>query len=152
MMLDFIKVSSAQQNFKIRDDFEFVAFDDMTSEGMTEDSSVPQELEIWAAVKINYEGIIPDSYKVLNLIIGDWVNSHVDPLTKAIHGQLKGHFQAIYPGSDHSELDDAEKSTIWTEQLEYMPRIDDDLKSIVIEIELVLPTEPVGEEQSTTHG
>jgi len=137
MLVDYIRLINATQKFKIRDDFEFLELDDVSLEELAEDETTPDHLEIWASVRIFYEGEVPDSYKALNLIIGDWVESHEDELTEAIHEKLKDHVAEKYPQASH-ELDMGE-SSIWLDQLDYMPRAEDeDKKALDIEIELVL--------------
>jgi hypothetical protein len=146
MLLDFIRMVNASQSFKIQDKFEFVSFEDVTAEHLDQgDISIPTELDIWAAVKITYDGKPPESYKALNLMIGDWVEAHLSPLTVAIHEELKEHFSENYPESHHEELDQVEDTAIWTDQLDYMPRLDESTKSMIIEIELVLNAEPIEE-------
>jgi len=139
MMIDFIRQINAAKNFSIKDDFSFVEFDDITAEEFNEIKTLPDVLEIWAAVKVNYDGTLPESYKVLNLMIGE----NVQKLTTEIHTQLKGHFGKNYPDSDSSELENMENSAIWLDQLDYMPIINEDDKSLVIEIELILHAEPI---------
>jgi hypothetical protein len=143
MLIDYIRLVHATQNFKIKDKFEFLDFDDITSEINKEDDSAPEGLEIWAAVKIFYGGKVPDSYKILNLTIGDWVAAHEKELTKVIHEKLKGHFSIAYPDSDASDVHEESDSSIWEDQLDYMPRINEEDKHLIIEIELVLDTEVI---------
>lgn len=149
MLVDYIRQIHAKQRFKIKDDFKFIEFHDVRTEGITEreiteTSPVPDDVEIWAAVQIFYSGQVPESYKAINLIIGDWVLEHDKELTETIHKVLKDHFEKNYPGTDTSELD-GEDSVIWFDQLDYMPRINPDDKSIIIEVELVMDTEALGE-------
>lgn len=132
----------AGKNFKIKNDFKFIEFNDVSKEGIQPDSPIPDQIEIWAAVQISYDGKIPDSYKTLNLMIGDWVEGHKDKLTEIIHDELKRHFEEHYPGTDIAELDNGD-TTIWLDQLDYMPRIETDRKTIIIEIELILMSEPL---------
>jgi hypothetical protein len=139
MIVDYIRQIRALKNFKLEDKFEFEEFDDITPEGLTETEPVPEHIEIWAAIQIPFEGTLPESYKVLNLIIGDWVGQHEKELTMIIHGKLKEHFKANYPNSDTSEMD--EDSAIWTDQLDFMPRINEKEKNMIVEIELVLEAE-----------
>lgn len=141
MLLDYVRQVKANQNFKIKDNFDFLDFDDITGED--DKSSTPDHIEIWAAVKIFYEGKVPDSYKILNLTIGDWVTTHDKALTKVIHQNLKNHFTKTYPNSDSSDVHEESESSIWEDQLDYMPRVDEDGKHIIIEIELVLDTEEI---------
>jgi hypothetical protein len=143
MLIDFVRKINAEQNFKISDKFEFVELSDPTTEGITGLPSVPDVLDIISVIKLHYEGTPPDSYKVLNLIIGDWVEKNLDELTKVIHGKLKGHFNEHYPNSNVSDLDE-EDTAIWTDQLDFLPAVEDD-KSILIDIELVLHAEPEDE-------
>ena len=145
MLIDYIRQINAKQKFKLKDDFKFIEFDDVVTEGITdrdikETSPVPDDVEVWAAIQTNYEGKVPESYKALNLIIGDWVVEHEKELTKAIHDELKRHFEEKYPGTDTSDLD-GDDSVIWFDQLDYMPRVNASDKSIIIEVELVMDTE-----------
>ena len=142
MLLDYVKQIYAKKNFKISDKFEFHSFDDITPEILTEEAPVPDHIEIFAAVKVFYEGVLPESYKTINLLISDWVVENTKKLTPVIHTHLKGHFNTLYPQSDLSEMEGTEETSIWEDQLEYMPRINEEEKSIIIEIELVLEAEP----------
>ena len=144
-LLDFIRKINAAQNFDLKDNFEFIAFDDISAEHIKGNNEAPDMLEIWAAVKVLFEGDVPESYKVLNLMIGDWVESNISKLTPTIHLELKKHFQENYPESDAMELDQMDDTAIWLDQLDYMPEIDLKNKSIVIEIELVLNAELIEE-------
>jgi hypothetical protein len=142
----FVRMVNAAQNMSLKDNFEFIAFDDITAEHIEEMQETPESLEIWAAIKVPYTGELPDSYKVLNLMIGDWVESNLEKLTPALHDELKKHFEENYPESDASALDQMEDTAIWLDQLDYMPDIDEDAKTMQIEIELVLNAESDGEE------
>jgi len=137
-IIDFIRMVHAAQNFTIKDEFEFVEFEDITQQDISEDRSFPDVLEIMARVKIGYDGTPPESYKVLNLMIGDWVEKNMGQLTDIIHSRLLTHFEENYPESDATELKQLENSAIWTDQLDYMPDVDEEGKSMVIDIELVL--------------
>jgi NDP-sugar pyrophosphorylase family protein len=141
----YIRQVHAAQNFKIHDDFSIVSFDDITEQVDIEngsDKSIVQDLEIWASIEIQYDGIIPKSYKVLNLIIGDWVTSHQKEITPILHKQLKEFLSKQFPDSDNSELEDeAIDTSIFLDQLDYMPRVNEKNRTIVIEVELVLEAE-----------
>lgn len=145
-MIDFIRmVKAASQGFALKEDFEFIEFEDLSDTDIKEHETFPDILEIIARVKVGYEGTEPDSYKVLNLMIGDWVESHIDKLTDVLHARLKGHFDQHYPGSDATELDQLQDTAIWTDQLDYMPDVDENSKTMVIDIDLVLHGEPIDE-------
>lgn len=142
MMVEFVRMVHAAKEFKLSDDFEFVEFNDVElNEGeIKAQDPVPDQVEIWAAIKLNYSGKIPPTYKSLNLVIWDWVEKHENELNKVIVDELKKHFEENYPESDTEELDNGD-SVIWEDQLDYMPRISPDQKEIIIEVELVLDTE-----------
>jgi len=144
-LLDFVRIINASQNFKIHDDFKFVNFEDMTFEAMDADVTLPTSMEIFAEMKISYKGEPPESYKALNLMIGDWVEKNTDSLSDTIHSKLKEHVIKNYPDSDMADLEDPETTAIWLDQLDYMPEIDSDKNEITIEIELVLHAEPIEE-------
>lgn len=145
MLIDYMRLVNAAKKFKLKDDFKFLALDDLSLEELGEDET-PDYLEIWAAVRIFYDGEIPDSYKSLNLIIGDWVEEHEDELTEVIHEELKSYVKEKYPSAAHDL--DMEDSSIWLDQLDYMPRVmQEDKKSLDIEIELVLEIEEDEEDE-----
>jgi len=141
MIIDYVRLINAAKKFKIKDDFEFISLDDVSSEHIEEHKSVPELLEIWAAVRVFYEGEMPDSYKSLNLIIGDWVNNNIESLTDVLHKELQEHFGTFYENSSIDDLNDVEGTAIWKDQLDYMPIMDEKENSIIIEIELVLHAE-----------
>jgi len=138
---DFVKAVNAGRKFKIKDDFKFVEIHDVSAEGIGADSPVPDQLEMWTAIEIYYEGEIPDSYKILNLTIGDWVENNEEDINDKINEELHRHFKEHYPNADFDVEDD--DSTIWLDQLDYMPQINPDDNSIIIEIELVMSAEPL---------
>lgn len=141
MMLEFVRVVNAAKELKFSDDFEFIEFEDVEADTeQAENSPVPDQVEIWAIVKLTYTGKIPTTYKALNLVIWDWVEKHEDELNKTIIEELKKHFEEKYPESDTEDLDNGD-SVIWEDQLDYMPRINPDNKEIIIEVELVMDTE-----------
>jgi hypothetical protein len=146
-LLDFVRIINSSQNFKIHDDFKFMNFEDMTFENMDADVALPTSMEIFAEVVISYDGEPPESYKAFNLIIGDWVESHVDVLSEVIHNKLKEHVDKNYPECDKTDLDDKENTAIWMDQLDYMPQINEDKREITIEVELVLNAEPLEEDE-----
>jgi hypothetical protein len=139
MSQEYMRVLIAKEGFKINDDFEFIEFDDITGGSITEDRPTPDQVEIFAAVKIGYTGEVPDSYKTLNLIIGDWVEDNEDSVARVVNEALRKHFTEYYPNADLSEMEDG--SPIWLDQLDYMPRINSAKKEIIIEVELVMDTE-----------
>jgi hypothetical protein len=147
MMIDLIRVIHAATKFKISDDFDFVEFEDLSLEEAEKEKQFPDLLEIMARTRLHYEGEPPESYKALNLMIGDWVEKNLGKLTDVIHEKLKEHFNTFYPESEHSALDDVDNTAIWADQLDYMPDIDEEARTIVIDVELVLHAEPQGDEQ-----
>lgn len=140
MLKDYIRQIHAAKNFKIKDAFEFISFDDMTPD-IIDNGPAPDQIEIFASVKVNFEGKVPDNYRVLNFIIGDWVEAHEKDLTKVIHENLRNHFESGYPGSDASNINADSDSSIWEDQLDFMPRINETENSMIIEIELVIESE-----------
>lgn len=141
---EFIRMMYAAKKFKIKDDFEFIGFDQISSEDLPTHENIPGLIEIWAAIKIFYEGEIPDSYKSLNLMIGDWVEKNHRKLSKVLYPELHEYFKEKYPKIDSSEFETKEfeeESVVWLDQLDYMPVIDEDENALVIEVELVLGTE-----------
>lgn len=142
MLEEFVRVVQASKSFKLNDDFEFIEFVDVEAEDdkIVRQEPVPDQVEIWAAIKTSFTGKVPSTYKSLNLIIWDWVEKNEDKLNEVITNELKRHFEEKYPETDTEDLN-GEDSVIWEDQLDYMPRIDADRKEIIIEVELVMDAE-----------
>jgi len=141
----FIKQIQAQKSFKILDDFKIKDIEEVSEEV----DAIPEHLELWAVTEIQFSGELPDSYRVLNAIIGDWVESHQEELDKAIHPVLIDFFKEAYPDSDLSEIKEGfEETPIMTDQADYMPRIEGgEEKTLTIEIELILEPGKLDEEE-----
>jgi hypothetical protein len=138
MMNLFIKQVQAQKSFKISDDFTIRGIEEVSEEV----DSVPDQLELWAAVDLKFSGNIPDSYRVLNAIIGDWVEAHEEQLDKAVHPVLIKFFEDYYPDSDLSEIREKfENTPIMTDQADYMPRTEEGSSTLTIEVELIVEPE-----------
>lgn len=144
MMIEQIKLVQAKKKFKIKDGFEFIEFDDVSKEVARPEGAIPDTFEVWAAIKLDYEGQIPDSYRTLNMAIWDWVDDHKKELADVIHDQLRKHLEDYYPQAI-SDLN-GEETAIWEDQLDYMPRIDEDRDTIIIEVELVMTAEPIDQD------
>jgi hypothetical protein len=149
-IVEMMKVT-ASKNLKFMDakfkDFESIDIEEesesIADEGMEDYSS---HVEIWANMSLTYEGELPDSYRVLNRMIGDWVDDHDDELKKEINPKLlpflKDHFKDV----DLSDLSEEFDDYIWEDQVDYMPDIREDKKEIDFTIELVLDVEESDED------
>jgi hypothetical protein len=138
-VLDYIRKIVASEKFCLSDEATFLKFEKVVEE----DPEVPDEIDIWAVMQVKFEGEIPESYRALNLMLWDWVEKNYKILTMQLHDELKNFITEHYPQADHSSLDTVDDSVIWEDQLDYMPIVNEEDKTLTIEIELVLHTEPV---------
>jgi hypothetical protein len=92
-------------------------------------------------MSIGYEGDLPDSYRVLNASIMDWVEEHEAELKKVINPKLVPFLKGQYPDVDVSDLQEDFDDYIWEDQVDYMPNPDEEAKTIKFSIELVLDIE-----------
>ena len=140
----------ASQNFKLKD-VEFESFTDIGKTDLvhkvenkdTGESSTlfdADMFEIVADLKIKYEGNPPESYRVLNAMIMDWVDDNENDLKKIINPQLKSFLEKEYPEIDASDLEEDFDDYIWEDQVDYHPSIDGD-NTIRFTLELVLSVE-----------
>jgi hypothetical protein len=136
----------AKSNFKLKDYF-FEGFDSLEIEEKSilsdEEQDFSADLDIWAKISLNYEGEPPESYRVLNRIIQDWVDENEKALEKIIKPELKKFLREKYPNIDLSELDEEFEEFIWEDQVDYYPEVDEDNKKINCLIELVLEIEDI---------
>ena len=145
MLLDYVRSVEAAKRFRLTDSFDFIGFDDLSDVRMPEPDK-PMDLEVYAKIRIPWSGDPPESNRILNILIADWVDKNLNQLTKVIHENLKGHITEKHPGAEHEGLDQTEDTAVWTDQSEYMPDVDEDKKTMDVELELVLDAEPVEDE------
>lgn len=143
----------AANNFKLGA-VEFNDFEDINElqmqkvveEDGEQDLETTNQFDIWADLSIKYEGNPPESYRVLNSMIMDWVDDNEQNLKKIINPRLNKFLQEKYKDIDSSELDENFDDFIWEDQVDYMPEINEDEKTIDFKLELILEIEEVEEE------
>lgn len=134
----------ASENFKLKE-AKFIGFDNIK---VDEENSVENneeefsaDIEVWANINIEYDGVPPDSYRVLNRMLQDWVDDHDGDLKKMINPKLVEFLKDKYDNIDVSDLNQDFDDYIWEDQVDYMPEIDEDKKTIKFTVELVLEIE-----------
>jgi len=145
-------------NFVLKDDVKFENFDDVGEMELShtvnvrkngEMSEYEQEfnqLDIWAHLSIGFDGEIPNSYRVLNSIIVDWIDEHESDLKKIINPKLISFLKEKFESIDVSDLKEDFDDYIWEDQVDYMPGVDEDDGRLHFSIELVLDIEDDGVE------
>lgn len=136
----------ARKNLKLKD-VSFVDFDSIDLEEM--DASITEadlqdfsaSVEVSANLKITYEGELPESYRILNSMLQDWVDDHDEELKKVINPKLIPFLKEHYKDVDVSDLKEDFDDYIWEDQVDYMPEIDEDKKEIKFVVDLVLEVE-----------
>lgn len=96
------------------------------------------QLDIWAELSISYSGDCPDSYRVINSMIMDWVDDNEDKIKEIVNPELKKFLNEKYPDIDDSDLDTDFDDYIWEDQVDYTPEVDLENKKIDFSVELVL--------------
>lgn len=134
----------ASENFKFKE-AKFTGFDNIEiNEENTVDNNDEEfsaNLDVWATMEITYEGDPPDSYRVLNRMLQDWVDDNEKQLKGMINPKLSAFLKEKYDGLDISDLDEDFDDYIWEDQVDYMPEINEDEKKIQFVVELVLEIE-----------
>ena len=143
----------ASKNFKLTD-VEFLGFTDIGKADITHTVTVDKGdsgqhntifdadmFEIVADLKIKYEGNPPESYRVLNSMIMDWVDDNENDLKKSINPEIKLFLEKEYPEIDTTDLDEDFDDYIWEDQVDYHPSIEEDKEEIYFTLELVLSVE-----------
>lgn len=95
-------------------------------------------LDIWADLSIAYEGNPPDSYRVLNSMIMDWVDDHDNELKKVINPALISYLKDKHGNIDISDLNESFDDYIWEDQVDFYPDIDESNNKIDFSLEMVL--------------
>jgi hypothetical protein len=141
----------ASKNFKLKE-VEFLGFTDIGKTDLvhkienkdTDESSVILDADLFdivADLKIKYEGTPPDSYRVLNAMVMDWVDDNESDLKKTINPAIKSFLEKEYPEIDTSDLDEDFDDYIWEDQVDYHPSIEEKESEIYFTLELVLSVE-----------
>ena len=136
-------------NFKLTSDAVFEGFegisatsvDEISEESQEEYEDLVDQLELWAVISIKYEGVPPESYRVLNSMLMDWIDDNETTLKKLVNPKLIPYLKQQYPDIDVSDLQDDFDDYIWEDQVDYMPDIDEEEKTITFTVELVLDIE-----------
>jgi hypothetical protein len=148
-VVDFM-ARKASENFKLKE-ASFIEFEniEIDEENVVEnnDEEFSANIEVWACIHISYEGVPPDSYRVLNRILQGWTDDHEGDLKKMINPQLSSFLTEKYPNLDVSDLNQDFDDYIWEDQVDYMPEIDDEKKKIKFIVELVLEIEEEDNEE-----
>jgi hypothetical protein len=134
----------ASENFKLKEAI-FLGFDNIKVEEENSvdnnDEGFSADIDVWASIKVDYEGIPPESYRVLNRMLQDWVDNHESDLKQMINPKLTDFLKEKYDNLDISDLNQDFDDYIWEDQVDYMPEIDEDKKTIQFTVELVLEIE-----------
>jgi len=138
-----MKRIASEEGFKLKDvkfnDFQNIDESSIDVDAPGEESDeFSAQLDIWANLTISYDGTPPDSYRVLNSIIMDWVDDNESALKKEINPELVKFLKKKYPNLDVSDLNEDFDDYIWEDQVDYMPDIDEEDKTINFTLELVL--------------
>jgi len=136
----------AANNFKLKD-VSFVDFDsidiDETIQSSPEVQEFEADIEVLSNLQLTYEGEPPESYRVLNGMLQDWVEDHKEDLRKVINPKLIPFLKEKYPNADMSDLNEDLDDYIWDEQVDYTPDIDEDKKLINFTVEINIDVESV---------
>jgi hypothetical protein len=136
----------AANNFKLKD-VSFVDFDsidiDETVQSSPEIQEFEADIEVLSNLQLTYEGEPPESYRVLNGMLQDWVEDHKEDLRKVINPKLIPFLKEKYPSADMSDLHEDLDDYIWDEQVDYTPDIDEDKKLINFTVEINIDVESV---------
>lgn len=134
----------AAENFKLKD-ITFNGFDAINVEEekklLDNNSDFSAGIDIWAELSIKYEGIPPESYRILNKMIQDWVDDNEKDIKKIINPKLAPFLKERYDSIDLTDLNEDFDDYIWEDQVDYMPEVDEKSKKITFVIELVLEIE-----------
>jgi len=120
----------------------------LSIEDAEEDEDSENQLDIWADCSLGYEGAPPDSYRVLNMMVMDWVDANEQDLSKAINPRLKKFLENTFPEIVTDDLDENFDDYIWEDQVDYFPEIDEEEKRIKFSLELVLDLETEEDSES----
>lgn len=140
----YAKKAIAKESFKLSKDLKFVEVYNVVEKlNIVEDSD---ELDIWVALALPYEGNAPESYRVLNSVITDWVEENTESICKTVEKPILDYFSVKYPGLDVSAIQDGgAKDLLWEDQVDFLVQIDEKQNQIVFELELVLDLEEIDE-------
>lgn len=139
----------ASRNFSF-EDLKFEGFEDISETSFRHELSVQKEdtlesyedefkqLDIWAHMSVAFKGEPPESYRVLNSIVLDYVDDKESEIKKEINPKLKKFLSDQFLEIDVEDLDEIEDDYIWEDQVDYFPGVDPEDNRLHFFIELVL--------------
>jgi hypothetical protein len=140
----------AAANFVLKDDAKLEGFDDVGEVALSRTVNVREngemseyereynQLDIWAHISIGFDGEPPDSYRVFNSILMDWVEENEEKLKKIINPKLIPFLKEKFKDLDVSDLKEDFDDYIWEDQVDYVPGISEEDGRLHFSIELVL--------------
>jgi hypothetical protein len=135
----------AAENFKLKDvsfvDFDSIDIDELSTVDPKNVADFSASVEVSANLCLTYDGTPPESYRVLNSMIQDWVEDHDADLKKIINPKLLPFIKERYKDIDASDLSEDFDDYVWEDQVDYMPELDEESKTIKFMVELVLEVE-----------
>lgn len=135
----------ASEKFKFKD-LSFNGFDKVdTTEIMgteeEDDEEFDSQVDVWAKFSLSFDGIPPDSYRVLNTMLMDYVDDNITKIKTLVNQQLVPYLKEQYKDIDLSDLTDDFGDYIWEDQVDYMPEVDEENGLITFVVEMVLDVE-----------
>jgi len=138
-------VLGADPRFEGFDDIGEMMLSNMTSlRDSGELSEYEQEymqLDISAHLSIGYTGELPDSYRVLNSIVLDWIEEHQEDLKNLVNPNLIPFLKDKFKDLDVSDLKEDFDEYIFEDQVDYNVCIDEEEGRLHFCVELVLDIE-----------
>lgn len=87
-------------------------------------------------VSVSYTGDLPESLRVINALVLDWVSANILDIEEAIRAPLTEYLEEEYPEVDYSEMLDDEAELVWTDQVDYLVSVDEEEKEVHFSIEI----------------
>ncbi len=95
-----------------------------------------EDMVIMAEVSIAYSGNPPESNRVLNAVVLDWVSANAAAVEEEIRGPVLDYLEKDYPEMDSSDFEGEDAVLVWPDQVDYLASVDEKAKRIHFSIEI----------------
>ena len=101
----------------------------------------PEDIDIYAGVSVSHSGELPESARVLNAIVMDYVDANRTDLENLVLPSIRTLLSENYPEMDTSPLEGPSEGLLNADQVDYHAGIDPQTGKLHFDVEILLDFE-----------
>ena len=131
----------ASSSLKLSQDLTLQEIHDGGSRAANEGEIDPSDFIVMADVSVPFTGEVPDSARILNAIVTEWVMANAQAVDAAIRQPVGDYLAEYYPEIDLGSVLGSENLLIWEDQVDYRAAYNQEDNLIHFTVETLLDLE-----------